>query len=246
MYLLGYSISFFLEYSLIVLKSLKDDLEALNLLSEYNYSETTILDGLNTHSIAQEMESAQIKYHAEMITVGEEFKKNYQDARILFKDYTTIILLEFKNNEDNKLVTLASEAIGERKPIEWLKRSKEFYTYVIKSPKVIVRISQYGFTSEKMTAALNKVIAAEDSKSLYNRLKGDAEDATTKRDAALSKLVTWIRKLLKVSEVAFKPNPQFLEKCGIRVLSTGYKRVRAKTASKKTTVNSGVIQPTDM
>jgi hypothetical protein len=63
MLVLGYSISFFLEYALIVMKSLKDDLEALSLLSEFSYSSATIEEGLNTHTIAQEMESAQIRFH---------------------------------------------------------------------------------------------------------------------------------------------------------------------------------------
>ncbi len=121
MNLFGYGISFFLEKSLIVLKGLKDDVESLNLLSRFNFSATTIEEDLNVHAIAQEMESAQIKYHADMNIAGEDFETLYKQARSVFIDYTNIILLEFRNNEDNKLVTLASEATGERKPIEWLK-----------------------------------------------------------------------------------------------------------------------------
>ncbi|MCU0289751.1 MAG: hypothetical protein MUF15_25575, partial [Acidobacteria bacterium] len=34
---------------------------------------------------------------------------------------------------------------------------------------------------------------------------------------------------LTVSEVAFKPNPQYMEKCNIRVLSEGYKRKKKET-----------------
>ncbi len=57
---ISYSISLFLEYTLIVLNSFKDKLKALNLLSEFNYSDITIQEGLITHTITQEMETEQI------------------------------------------------------------------------------------------------------------------------------------------------------------------------------------------
>ncbi|MCX6580243.1 MAG: hypothetical protein NT166_08665 [Candidatus Aminicenantes bacterium] len=169
MYILGYSISFFLEYSLLVLKSLKDDVEALNLLSHFTYSIATIEEGLNVHEIAQQMESAQIQYHAEMNNVGSLFNALYKYAHEQFMDYSGIILLEFKDDMDSTLKSLAAEASAERKPINWLKKSKEFYTYVLKTKKIMDRIAQYGFIAEKLDAAFNKVVEAEDAKALYFR-----------------------------------------------------------------------------
>ncbi len=230
------------------MKGLKDDVESLNLLSRFNFSAATIEEDLNVHAIAQEMESVQIKYHADMNIAGEDFKTLYKQARSVFIDYTNIILLEFRNNEDNKLVTLASEATGERKPIEWLKRAKEFYTYVIRTPKAMARIAQYNFTAETFEAELEKITAAETSKSQFLILKGKAEDATSKRNVALGKLKISIKKLLTVAEVAFKPNPQFMEKCGIRVFSEGYKRVVSSkgTSSKTAKTTVKVEMPADM
>ncbi|MCX6584590.1 MAG: hypothetical protein NT166_30835, partial [Candidatus Aminicenantes bacterium] len=61
-------------------------------------------------------------------------------------------------------------------------------------------------------------------------------------------LAIWIRKLLKVAVVAFKPNPQYLEKCGILVLSEGYKRAKAANEPSGTTptAKSKVEMPADM
>lgn len=245
---LGYSVTFFLEYSLLVLKSLKDDVEALNLLSHYNYTSATIDEGMNAHTIAQEMETAQIAFHAEMINVSADFDKLYDFAREQFVDYSGIILLEFKNDMDGKLSTLAAEASAERNRVRWIKRAKEFYTYVLRTPKIMTRIIQYNFTNERIEAAFNKVVEAENAKAQHINLKGKAQDAIIKRNEALNILVIWIRKLLKVSTAAFKSRPQFMEKCGIVVLSEGYKRVRnnSNTSSKTAKTTVTVEMPADM
>jgi len=246
--LFGYGISFFLEKSLIVLNGLKDDVESLNLLSQFKFSTATFDGYLNIHALAQEMESAQIKYHADMNIAGVEFNTLYKQVRGVFMDYTSIILLEFKNNVDNKLVTLASEATGEPKPLEWLKRAKEFYTYVINTPKAMARIDKYNFTTEIFQAELGKITAAEKAKSQYFILKGKAEESTSKRNAALLKLKSVMHELLTVAAVAFKENKQFMEKCGIRVFSEGYKRARVTTeTSRKTAKTKGTVEmPADM
>jgi hypothetical protein len=248
MFVLGYSIPFFLEYSLIVLNSLKDDVEALNLLSENNYTRDTIDNELNRHSIAQEMESAQIQYHADMINVGAEFDKLYDYSHEQFMDYSGIILLEFKNDMDVKLNTLAMAASGERNNIEWMKKAKEFYNYVLRSSRIMTRIAQYNFTSERLQAAIDKIVEAENAKSKFLNLKGKAQESINTRNKALKELETGMRKLIKVATMSFKSVPQYMEKCGIVVLSEGYKRVRnsSNTSSKtaKTTVN--VEMPADM
>lgn len=248
MYLFGYGISFFLEKSLIVLNGLKDDVESLNLLSQFKFSAATFDGYLNIHALAQEMESAQIKYHADMYIAGGEFKTFYEKAHGMFMDYVHIILLEFKNNEDPKLVTLATEAIYEKTPIEWLKRAKEFYTYIIKAPKAMAKIDKYNFTIEMLQVELDNITLAEKAKSQYIILKGKAEESTRKRNAALLKLKSVMHELLTVAEVAFKENPQFMEKCGIRVFSEGYKRARVtkETSSKTAKAKAKVEMPPEM
>ncbi len=248
MLVLGYSIPFFLEYSLIVLTSLKDDVEALNLLSQFSYTSDTIENELNTYKIAQEMETAQIGYHAEMVNVGAEYTKLYEFAREQFMDYSGIILLEFKDDMDSRLNILAAAANGERNRIEWMKKAKEFYTYVLRSPKIMARIAQYNFTNERLQAAIDKIVEAEKAKGQYLTLKGKAQESINSRNKALKTLETSMRKLIKVAEVSFKPVPQFMEKCGIVVLSEGYKRVRNNKETPSDTSNTTVKveMPADM
>jgi hypothetical protein len=245
MYLFGYGISFFIEKSLIVLNGLKDDTESLELLSRFKVSAATIEGYLGIQSTAQEMESAQIKYHADMYIAGSEFKTLFERVQSIFMDYVQIILLEFKNNEDPKLVTLATEAINEKTPIEWLKRAKEFYSYVSKTPKAMARIEKFNFTTDMLRAELDNITQAENAKSRYLILKGKAEESINKRNSALEKLKAVIDELLTISEVAFKDNKQFMEKCGIRVFSEGYKRSSAanNTSNKTAKKNASVENP---
>lgn len=226
---LGHNITFFMENSLIVLTGIKDDIEAINLLTAYNYDVGTIRTGLNVHTTAAELESRQILIHGELLNTGNEFKSLYNAARIEFNDYRKLIDLEYDSSEDNPLRTLANDCIYEKGKYAWLKKAKEYYLYVLKRDSLITRISIYGLTRQRIQTALNNITAVEDTKAKYLRLKGDAEDATRKRDHALRELETWMRKLISVCRIAFKDHPQFLEKLGIMVLSDGYKRAKRKT-----------------
>jgi hypothetical protein len=229
---LGHNIPFFMENSLIVLKGIKDDIEAINLLTAYNYDGSTIETGLNVHTIAAEFESRQILIHGELLNTGKEFQSLSKAARIEFKDYAKLIDLEYVSSEDNPLRALANDVIKDRGKLTWLKKAKEYYHYVLKSESIISRISIYNLTRERIEAALNNVAAVENTKAKYFRLKGDAEEAIRKRDKALRDLETWMKKLISVCRIAFKDRPQFLEKLGILVLSDGYKRARTKTKTK--------------
>jgi hypothetical protein len=230
MKILGYSVNFFLENSLIILDSLLSDESALALLKDFKYETTTLEEGLSMQKRTQELETAQIKYHATMQTLSLEFYDLLKIAKTTFRDYMSIVIVEFKKDMDQKLKELVVDVFSEGKQIEWLKKAKECYTYVINSKKIMDRISQkYNFTLEKMQAALKTVTDAEKAKSQYNVAKGNAEDSITQRNKILNDLSFWMKKLLTVSEVAFKPNPQYMEKCNIRVLSEGYKRKKKET-----------------
>jgi hypothetical protein len=224
-----------MENSLIVLKGIKDDIEAINLLTAFNYDGSTIETGLNVHTIAAELESRQIFIHGELLNTGKEFQSLSKAARIEFKDYAKLIDLEYDSTEDNPLRALANDAIKDRGRLTWLKKAKEYYHYVLKSDSIISRISIYNLTRERIEAALNSVTAVENTKAKYFRLKGDAEESIRKRDHALRELETWMKKLISVCRIAFKEHPQFLEKLGIQVLSEGYKRAKAPKEPSETT-----------
>jgi hypothetical protein len=222
-----------MENSLIVLNSIKDDIEAINMLTAYNYDGSIIENGLNVHTIAAELESRQIDIHGQLLNTGKEFQSLSKIARIEFKDYAKLIDLEYVSSEDNPLRALANDVIKDRGKLTWLKKAKEYYYYVLKSDSIISRISIYGLTRQRIETALNNITAVEDTKAKYFRLKGDAEEAIRSRDHALRELETWMKKLISVCRIAFKDRPQFLEKLGILVLSDGYKRAKRKAGKKE-------------
>jgi hypothetical protein len=230
---LGHNIPFFMENSLIVLNSIKDDIEAINMLTAYNYDGSTIENGRNVHSIAAELESRQIDIHGQLLNTGKEFQSLSKTARIEFKDYAKLIDLEYVSSEDNPLRALANDVIKDRGKLTWLKKAKEYYYYVLKSDSIISRISIYGLTRQRIENALNNITTVEETKAKYFRLKGDAEEAIRSRDHALRELETWMKKLISVCRIAFKDRPQFLEKLGILVLSDGYKRAKRKAGKKE-------------
>ncbi|MCX6580262.1 MAG: hypothetical protein NT166_08760 [Candidatus Aminicenantes bacterium] len=245
---LGHSITFFMENSLIVLTGIKDDIEAINLLTAFNYDGSTIKTGLNVHTIAAELESRQIGIHGELLNTGQEFQSLSKAARIEFTDYAKLIDLEYVSSEDNPLRALANDVIKDRGRLTWLKKAKEYYYYVLKSDSIISRISIYGLTRQRIETALNNITTVEDTKAKYLRLKGDAEESIRKRDHALKELETWMKKLISVCRIAFKEHPQFLEKIGIQVLSEGYKRAKApkEPSGKKSTTKTRIEMPPEM
>src|SRR5512138_3464863 len=91
-------------------------------------------------------------------------------------------------------------------------------------------LSDFGYTTEKLTAERGKVTAYDQLNQRQEAAKGAAQQATREQEAALQALNEWVMQYLKIAKVALRAKPQLLEKLGVaaRTSRTAAQRLARK------------------
>lgn len=97
----------------------------------------------------------------------------------------------------------------------WLDQTLTFYENVLKAEELADRMTAFGVTDAALRetyAAVQEVAAARREQ---QRQKGEAQQATEKRDEALDRLAAWMGENQALARVLLIDDPQQLEKLGI-------------------------------
>ncbi len=91
-------------------------------------------------------------------------------------------------------------------------------------------LSDFGYTTEKLTAERGKIVAYDQLNQRQEAAKGAAQQATREQEAALQALNEWTAQYLKIAKVALREKPQLLEKLGVtaRTSKTTVQRAAAR------------------
>ncbi len=91
-------------------------------------------------------------------------------------------------------------------------------------------LSDFGYTTEKLTAERGKIVAYDQLNQKQEAAKGAAQQATREQEAALQALNEWTAQYLKIAKVALREKPQLLEKLGVaaRTSKTAAQRAAAQ------------------
>lgn len=154
----------------------------------------------NTHYGAQKTATDALKED------GQVFKKQYMEhvglARIAFKeDRGASSTLEIDNPRQK---TLGG----------WLTQATTFYGQLAQYTETM---GKYGVSPEAISAAQEQLQALKTRRDAQLQRKGEAQDATEKRNHAMKALNTWMKEFRQVARIAMKDDPQLLETLGIVV-----------------------------
>lgn len=139
-----------------------------------------------------------------------------KDASRTLSDIVKIGRVAFKDDhgmlEELGLLSYDKYGFG-----DWLNHSKYIYRKILGTPDALAGYANYNITQEKLEAGQQKVFDTEAAHANRQRLKADAENATAEKNKAFRKLESWMRKYLKVVDIALEDAPQYKEKVGIVV-----------------------------
>lgn len=100
----------------------------------------------------------------------------------------------------------------------WLLQANQFYNNALANPEILNKFATVNVTQESLTAGKALVDAAEQANQTQEKEKGEAQNATKTRDAALDDLEVWIEDLKGFSRIALEGKPQLLESLGLGVI----------------------------
>ena len=96
----------------------------------------------------------------------------------------------------------------------WLEQAQAFYGNLLAAPDLLAALGSFGYDRAKLEAERALVEAVAAANLAQEQQKGNAQQTTQQRDAALDALDTWVADFQVIARVALADQPQQLEKLG--------------------------------
>lgn len=181
---------------------------------------------------------AEFGYDSEQIAKGKQIWQNANNAYNLNKnedDETNLAHSNFINKKAevegfyslhrkkakvifrNDSVTLEKLGIKGSIPqahVKWIEVVKKFYAITTSDTEIQTKLARLKITPEELNNANTLVGDLETARSEYMREKGESQDATQAKDAALAEIDDWMSEFYAVAKIALEDNIQLLEALG--------------------------------
>ncbi len=122
-------------------------------------------------------------------------------------------------NDPKTMDKLAVSGSLSKAYIKWLETVKKFYSVALKDNKIQGKLVRLKITADDLTATNTMISDLEAARAEYLREKGESQDATKAKDAALEKMDDWMSEFYAVAKIALEDKPQLLESLGVFVRS---------------------------
>ena len=151
-----------------------------------------------------------------------KFKDKLKIAKKAFhKDYITD--LEFSRialaDQPDILDRIAASGRRQKALAAYLSEAKWFYQSIADDEILLETMSVYGYTKATFRQRVKEIDNIYRLMEQMASASGEAQLSTQVRNRKLRELDRWVSKYKKVARLAFRDNPQYLEKLGIVVKS---------------------------
>jgi len=147
------------------------------------------------------------KFHAIAERIHDTYTSHRKKAKVVFME---------------EPLTLNRLKIDSAIPSSYVKKTeaiKHFYTELAMDTGLTEQLSIFKITPDLITDTLHDVENMEQARAIYLKEKGESQDATKMKDAALGELETWMRRFYAIAKIAMEDRPQLLESLGYFVRS---------------------------
>jgi hypothetical protein len=196
-------------------------------MAKYGYNEAKMAEGKKLLSTARNATDNQVKEYGEQYQVYNDYEK---EVEVLSKKYAVHIdAAKFIFREKTNAQT-ALELNGRRKITTSgiFFQMENFYNRLLDNPEWISAMNILLITKDELVEQQNGIKNARVLKDRHSREMGEAQQATTERDAALEALDSWVNDYVKVAHFALAATPLLLKGLKTTVRSSSKPR-KSKT-----------------
>jgi len=208
-----------LDASVLLNNILQDDL--VGSLVDFGYGDTDLQEGMALLSAAkvkvtgrQSKAAAQVRATATLNTAKKEAHRQYmvlvKMSKVALKDYPSYI------------TELSLDVPRKTRFDLWRFQAMDFLNKALESTAIVSVLSLQGITSERLTAVKTLFVNLETLNNQQKDAIGLAQVATVEKRNAMKALHKVVSGLRTACRIAFKDDPQQLERLGIHVPSDGY------------------------
>ena len=201
-----------------MLTNVQSDPMLSDALAAYGYDETVLQEGQALLDRAQTAQQAMLAEYGRQYDATDAVRSAYEAANTVYMRHVKIARVALKNRRG---AAAALQLLGDRKASirGWLEQATTFYDNALANETVQAALARFNITPEVLAEAQADVQAVADANSAQEQEKGDAQDATQARDAAVDALDDWMADFRVIARVALEERPQQLEKLSISMPS---------------------------
>jgi hypothetical protein len=191
-----------------------NDAEVQTYLAAYGYDSTRLNQGKTLMAAAQQLHQKQTVEYGEQFAATTALQSAREQADAEYMRCVKVARVALKSNRaaDQKL------ALNGKRKITisgWIVQAKQFYTNALADANLLAKLAEFCISQERLQAGQQLVAEVETANAAQEKEKGEAQQATLERDAAIEKLDDWIGDFTAIARVALEEKPQLLEKLGI-------------------------------
>lgn len=184
-------------------------------LAVYNYDRKELLEGNSLLQEVQMLQSVKQDKYGKQFETSDALQTQTREVKRLYRQHIRIARLAFENQRG----ILEQLQLNGRRKSDVLGLQEQIHTFYSKIETFSEEISKYNVSPEELAQAKAMIEAIRAARRQQLQSRGDAQDATQKRDEKRRALKTWMSQFKKVARIALSDEPQLLEVLGIMVPS---------------------------
>jgi len=204
------SISDFFANAALILNNAQAHPEIATALDAFGYDAAAIQHGQELFTTARALHDTQIKEYGEQHATTQIFTEAVRQADKSYTAHRRLATLAFKGNAQRQ----TDLKLSERKPRAfnpWYEQARHFYTALLADAAAQSQLARYRVTAEALQAGQSQVEQTLALNNLQQQEKGEAQNATQHRDAAIEALDDWLSDFKEIAKIALADSPQLLE-----------------------------------
>ncbi len=207
-----------LELWRVSLENTEKQPQIATLMSELGYGTETIAEGKTLLTQTRTVYDFNKTEDDETTEASQAFKVKKAALVTLYKDHRKKAKVIFRKD----VVAQQRLGIDDYFPTAYVKQLemiKKFYQVAGEDAEVQAKLLRLKITADDIAAGNALVGGVETARAEYLREKGESQDATKSKDAAMAEMEDWMYEFYAVARIALEDNPQLLEALGKGVKS---------------------------
>ena len=200
----------FLTEAATILTNAREHPEIAAALDAFGYDTAVLQEGQALLDVARSLHDAQIKEYGEQHAATQAFTEIVEQADKAYAAHRRLAKITFKGDAQRN----TDLHLNERKPRAfnpWYEQARHFYTALLADTEAQTQLAKFKITLEALQAAQSQVEQALSLKNAQEQEKGEAQEATQKRNTAIEALDEWLADFKVVARIALEDTPQLLE-----------------------------------
>lgn len=205
-----------LELARLAIENTENQTQIATSMAEYGYGPDTMAVGRALYQSARlafdsnktetdESEAAFIVFDAKRTQLEKMYSDHRKKAKVVFNtDPITA----------NRLGILGAKP---QAYANWVETVRKFYNTSVADAEIQAKLTRLKITEIQLNTGLELLAEMESLRTAYFKEKGESQDATALKDAALAKLDDWMGEFVSYARIALEDHPQLLESLGITV-----------------------------